>query len=209
MWQTANTFSPSLTWGPRETWTSSFWTFPLRGAIAYLQNSQSIRIKFEYKLLFIFPHKKLHLHFSFILRTFSICKYNAIAKSKYCQSLIGNCYKGSISLLTHLRRVSLIWDTQKFKHCWAWVWCWIEVRAPNTLRAAGRFQGGHSHRFWSRQENNLFGLKIYQCSWVKATDSTFHTCSSMASHYLHPNLHEIIMMESSPQSKFFHDGVIS
>ena len=33
MWATPNTFSPSLTWGPRVTCSSVFWVFPFRGAI--------------------------------------------------------------------------------------------------------------------------------------------------------------------------------
>lgn len=35
MWQTPNTFSPSATWGPRLMTCSSFFSFPLRGAIVW------------------------------------------------------------------------------------------------------------------------------------------------------------------------------
>ncbi len=39
MWQTPNTFSPSATWGPRLMTCSSFFSLPLRGAIAEKQHS--------------------------------------------------------------------------------------------------------------------------------------------------------------------------
>ena len=35
MWATPKTISPSRTWGPKETWTSSFGVLPFRGPIFY------------------------------------------------------------------------------------------------------------------------------------------------------------------------------
>lgn len=37
MWHTPNTFSPSATWGPRLMTCSSFFSFPLRGAIVWIR----------------------------------------------------------------------------------------------------------------------------------------------------------------------------
>lgn len=55
MWHTPNTFSPSATWGPRLITCSSFFSFPLRGAIVWRWRANPCQSHTSILLAILFP----------------------------------------------------------------------------------------------------------------------------------------------------------